>query len=297
MTFRILAALAIVLATSAHAGAEEVTRKWGDITLNANLELAEGKTLADGVMLMTHGTLAHGRMEIMKTLQGLFKEYGHSTLAITLSLGEDNRHGMFDCAAPHKHKHTDALDEIGAWLEWLKEKGAKKIVMLGHSRGGNQTAWFVTERDDPAIEKIVLIAPMTWTQAETEEGYEARYGKELNPILRKARAMIKEGKGAETLEHTDFLYCNDATVSAEAFVSYYSPDPRFDTPLLLRKVAKPALVFAGSQDTAVKNLPEKIRARKLEDSVRLVEIDGADHFFRDLFAYDIVETTVEFLKD
>jgi len=153
------------------ASAEEVKQPFNGLTLNANLDLAEGKTVADGVVLMTHGTLGHNGMEIIKTLQGLLKERGRSTLAITLSLGKDDRHGMYGCDGTHDHRHIDALDEIGAWLEWLKKKGAKDVVLLGHSRGGDQTAWFAVERDDPAIRKIVLIAPMTWSQAGTEEDY------------------------------------------------------------------------------------------------------------------------------
>ena len=30
---------------------------------------------------------------------------------------------------------------------------------------------------------------------------------------------------------------------------------------------------------------------------RLVEIDGADHFFRDLYAYDVVEAVQGFAED
>lgn len=297
-TRRLAAALAAVfLLAGAASAAEKIQIEHDERTLNAYLELAEGKKIEDGVILMVHGTLAHGRMEIMRTLQELFSDYGQSTLAITLSLGKSDREGMFDCAEPHRHSHTGALDEIGLWLGWLKERGAGEIVLLGHSRGGNQAAWFAARRDDPAIKKIVLLAPMTWTQARTEEGYEERYKTPLNPILHEARAMIAEGRGSDMLEGVGFLYCKGAAVSAETFVSYYSPEPMMDTPLVLRQVRKPALVFAGTQDTSVPDVAEKIRARKLGDNVRLEVIDGADHFFRDLFAYDVVERTVEFLRE
>ena len=66
----LLAILMLALVGQAsHAG--EVTLAQGAITLNARLELADGKTLKDGVILMTHGTLAHNGMEIIQTLQGL----------------------------------------------------------------------------------------------------------------------------------------------------------------------------------------------------------------------------------
>ena len=45
--------------------AEEVKIKHGDLTLNANLNLPPEKSLANGVVLMLHGTLAHKDMEFM----------------------------------------------------------------------------------------------------------------------------------------------------------------------------------------------------------------------------------------
>ena len=76
--------------------AQEVTTSHHTLTLNAELKLAEGSTLADGVLLITHGTLAHNKMELIATLQDLLTDAGINTLAINLSLGIDNRHGMYD---------------------------------------------------------------------------------------------------------------------------------------------------------------------------------------------------------
>jgi hypothetical protein len=51
--------------------AQEVTLPYRGLTLNARLEMAKGKTLADGVILITHGSLAHNDMELYRTLQEL----------------------------------------------------------------------------------------------------------------------------------------------------------------------------------------------------------------------------------
>ena len=81
---------AAVLMPGRPAPAEEVKINHGGLTLNADLELAGGKTLADGVVLMTHGLLAHKGMEIMTALKGLLAERGLNTLAINLSLNLDD---------------------------------------------------------------------------------------------------------------------------------------------------------------------------------------------------------------
>lgn len=275
--------------------AEEVTLSHGGVKLNANLALAPGKTLAAGVVLITHGTLAHNGMETISALQQAFKDQGRNTLAINLSLGLDNRHGMYECATPHTHRHTDALDEIGAWLGWLKQQGAKEVVLLGHSRGGNQTAWFAAERPDPAVKAVVLLAPMTWSEDYAAKDYQTRYGKPLKPALERAQTLVKAGKGGALLQHTDFIYCTDTSANAAAFVSYYAPDLRQDTPHLLPKIARPTLVIAGSEDTVVADIAQKTQLLADGKRLQLKVIEGADHFFRDLYADEVAEAVGAFL--
>ena len=85
------------------AKAEEIKLKYAGLTLNANLVLADGRGLSDGAILITHGTLAHNRMELIATLQTVIAARGLNTLAINLSLGLDDRYGMYDCSVPHRH--------------------------------------------------------------------------------------------------------------------------------------------------------------------------------------------------
>ncbi len=293
LSMHLLAILLLALIGSA-GHADEVTLAHGDITLNARLELADGKTLGDGVILMTHGTLAHNGMEIIQTLQDLLKENGMNTLAINLGLGLNDRHGMYPCEALHSHKHTDALDEIGAWTGWLKDQGADNIVLLGHSRGGNQVAWFAAERTEPAVKAVVLVAPQTWDADSEAKGYAARYGKPLGPLLEKAQALVKAGKADAKLEHTDFIYCADTEVTAGSFAAYYTPDTRMDTPSLLPGIGIPVLVFSGTEDKAVTGLGDKLARLENTGNVEHVTIEGADHYFRDLYAEDMVDAIIDF---
>ncbi|MEW6728670.1 MAG: alpha/beta hydrolase [Pseudomonadota bacterium] len=292
--FRTLIAAALV-AVAAPLAAEEVTQKAGDLTLRANLELAAGKSPKDGVVLITHGTLAHNGMELIKALQEGLKAKGYNSLAINLSYGLDARpSSMYDCPTPHVHKHTDAIEEIATWTTWLKDKGATRIALLGHSRGGNQTAWALAEKDDPVYTSAVLVAPQTWEPGYLAKDYKARYKVELKPLLEKAEKLVKEGKG-DTLIDMDFIYCEKTRAAAKSVVSYYKDDPRMDTPTLLAKTKKPVLVIIGSNDTTVKGLPEKMA--KVADGKRIqaVTIEGADHFFMDLYGDEVVEQAAKFI--
>jgi pimeloyl-ACP methyl ester carboxylesterase len=265
------------------------------LILNATLTTTEEDWTAAPVVLMTHGTLAHGGMEIMHGLQNMLKERDISSLAITLSLGLDNRHGMYDCALPHTHRHQDAVAEIGVWLEWLKTQGATRIALLGHSRGGNQAARFALADPDSGITTLALLAPQTWSAEEATASYRKRYGKELAAELDKARAQLAQGQGDALLADMDFIYCPNSRVSAHAFLSYYQADPDMDTPRLLPRIKAPVLVFVGSNDDTVAGLEEKVAAIADGEKIRLMTIDGADHFFRDLYSEEVADALADLL--
>ncbi|MGE5155428.1 MAG: alpha/beta hydrolase [Bdellovibrio bacteriovorus] len=269
--------------------AEEVSLAHGSLTLNANLETAGEDWQQGPVVLMTHGTLAHGRMEIMETLQSVLKDRGISSLSMTLSLGLDKRRGMYDCATPHIHKHTDAVEEIGAWLGWLQSQGVKQAVLLGHSRGGNQVARFAAGHPDAPLSAVILIAPQTWSQDYAAADYQKRFGKDLDPQLEAARRLQAEGKGGEPMAPVGFVYCADTTATADAFLSYHAPDPRMNTPALLPEIKAPVLVVAGTEDEQVPGLVEKVQPQADGERVTLLVLDGADHFFRDLYAEEIAD--------
>jgi pimeloyl-ACP methyl ester carboxylesterase len=277
--------------------AETVSLDHRGVRLDANLETAAENWQQGTVLLMTHGTLAHNRMEIMATLQELFQERGMSSLAINLSLGLSGREGMYDCATPHTHAHTDAVEEIGLWLAWLKRQGVESVVLLGHSRGGNQTARFAAAHDDEAIKGVILVAPQVWSEGYEEKDYRQRYGKALSPILARAEKLVAEGKGETMLKPVDFIYCEGTAATAAAFVSYYRADPKMDTPTVIAEIDKPVQVFAGSADTVVKGLEKKMETAAQRDNVGFTTLDGADHFFRDLYAEDLADLSVTFIEE
>jgi pimeloyl-ACP methyl ester carboxylesterase len=277
------------------AQAKEVKDSYNGLTVNANVVLAEGKTLADEVVLLTHGTTTHNGRETYRSIQKLLAEHGVSSVAPNLSLDVNDRHGEVDCSALHSHTHNDAMAEIDFWVQWLAKQGATSITLMGHSRGGNQTAWYSVEHDSDLIKNVVLIAPQTWSKEAEHKSYEKKYHVALQPLLDKAEKLVKTGKGDTQLKNVNFIYCEGATVTAEAFASYYRDDQRMDTPFLLEKATKPTLVIIGSADTVVADLTEKM-TRVKNPLVSSYIIDGANHFFLDFFAEDLVEQAVDLIQ-
>ncbi len=241
---------------------------------------------------MTHGTFAHNRMRLMTDLQHLLGTRGISTLAITLSLGIDMRRGMYDVDHPHHHKHTDSLDEIDAWLSWLREAGAKNNVLLGHSRGGNQTAWFAAERlEGKDVKAIALLAPMTWSDTRSHEFYRRQHGMDITPVLERAQALSSD----QMLENIPYLFYPNSSASAGSYLSYHGEDPRLNTPYLMPKISQPLLVLAAEADEIFDDLPVKVNELACSN-LQFNVIPGADHFFKGQFGVAAANTVADFIE-
>ena len=109
-------------------------------------------------------------------------------------------------------------------------------------------------------------------------------------------ALVKAGKGNQMMAKTGILYCPGADVAAATFVSYYNPDPRFDTPAILGELKVPALVVASGKDTVVKGLPERIKPMVDGKRLQFGLVGDADHFFLDLYAEDVADFIEKFLS-
>ncbi len=249
---RFLILLAGLLLWQPHAHAEEVTAEVLGLDAMGNLEMAPGKPLNGGpVVLFVHDTLAHHRVEVLSAQQELLRERGIASLAITLTLGLNKRHGMFDCSIEQDHRHDDAVEEIAAWIGWLKAKGATQIVLAGHGRGGAQAALYAkkkADKIDKAVTKLVLISPLAQTFESAEADYAARGRGVLIERATQASQLAGQGDMAAMMGKVGFLGCQQAKVTAGAFADYYSSSPRLFTPNLLPAIKQPVLVIAGDAD-------------------------------------------------
>jgi pimeloyl-ACP methyl ester carboxylesterase len=251
---------------------------------------------ADGVVLMLHGTLAHGRMETMAGVQDLLAEQGLNSLSVNLSYGIDDREGMFECDRPVTHGLDEHFSELEAWMGWLKAEGYGPVTLLGHSRGGNQVAQFYLETNPDDVRALVLMAPSTFDAGQAASSYEAQSGMPLITRLDQATELLRMDQSETLLRDVRFLYCETLDVAPSAFLSYYRPDEHHDTPTAISGIDAPTLVIIGSEDTVVADLPERMAALGDRDNLTTLTIDGADHFFRDFFADDVAEAVVEFLN-
>lgn len=163
-----------------------------------------------------------------------------------------------------------ALSELDAVADRLRAKGANCIVLAGHSLGGDGALAYST-RVPPAA--LVLFAP-----AHFPEG--SAFQDKAADSVAKARAMVAEGRGAET---AGFVSLNSGDRSrpiqarAADYLSYYAPD---GSAAMSRRApllgATPILWIAPTQDPATGQF-ERLVLPRVPPTARIERVDIASN--------------------
>ena len=275
-----LMALLALMTGPSPASAEPVQIKPGLLRLNGNLELPDGKAVSDGeVLVLVHGTLSYYGQETIAALQKNLKKRGNASLAITLSLGVDDRQKPRACDVLHDYALAGIQRELASWLDWLYAQRAKGVDLLGFSRGGAQVAALGSEL--PKVRRMVLLAPAFASTVMQSENYQHAFGHPLAPELEAAR------KAPLQKFTVDFLTCKQAPVLGATFLDGYAELPS----RLAARTGHPTLVVVAGKDEVVPDL-----ATRLPSEVSRVTIEGSGHFFLDLYGEDAADAIAKFLK-
>jgi pimeloyl-ACP methyl ester carboxylesterase len=238
----------------------------------------------DEAFLVIHGTWAHHQMEIVQALQRGLAERGEASLAPTLTLGQSGRAGFLKCAPTMTPDESTVGPEIRHWLDFLSSRGYRTVTLLGHSRGALQAARLLIERPDPRVTRLVLLGPPTWRQGEMATRYDLQDRGALKTLLGKARETPQAMLGPLTLQH-----CTGVHTTGTVFLDYYDPLIVRHTPDLLEHIRIRTDVVLGAADDVAAWSPADVSAAQLRRNVRVSLIDGADHFFRDLYMDEVLD--------
>lgn len=241
------------------AAAEEVRIEHLGLALTGNLEGRE-PAASGTVVLIVHDAFSLHGADGPRALQAALTARGRTSLAITLSLGIEARRKPFDCGFDHDHRDADAAQEIMAWAQWLTERGAKALVLVGEGTGALQAAMEPTPpepaaaTDDPPPAKpppvagLVLVAPVPTSPEARADAYRRRFGADLDAVLAEARRVATEGGEDTAFEGPGFLTCPRARVTAGAFLDAYDPERGLDLAPRLAARRLPTLVFLAADD-------------------------------------------------
>ena len=258
------------------------------IILNGNLL---SRDINKPIFIIVHGTRGYYEMEIINTLSKSLYDEGFNTLAINFSYGFSSKRNTFlECNITHNHSEQSSVNELILWYQYLISIGYKDIYFIGHSRGALNVMQAVTLINDNSL-KTFLLAPMI----DTYEGTRDYYRDELKIPYDQIISSDDNYLISKRYKKINFLFCENVDVYSKTYRSYLDLSKNkskypftFNIIDLLNNSKVKSTVFSGTDDEIILDSYKALYSIE-NKNIKIIEIDGADHFFRDLYLEEIVE--------
>lgn len=246
--------------------------------IHASAEYLNGQRDKPAILLL-HGFLQTRDFPTVATLARGLRDAGYPVLSPTLSLNIPNRSQSLACEAIHRHSMDDDIGEITHWVDWLKSRGHRSIVLVGHSFGSLQLLAYLDANPDNAIKGYFGTSLI-----------ETRIGKTVRPpLIAQLKNQAQRGQGA--LVNQQMSYCKKYLATPDDLVSYIRWDQPYTLAALKKSPVRMQLIMGEADEmigvTWIKALQQ---AR-----VPMVVLAGANHFMDGEHEFDLLENTLEFL--
>lgn len=164
---------------------------------------------------------------------------------------------------------ADGHRDVAAAVAFLRDGGASRVVVAGHSSGGFYTADYGAR--DPDLAGRILISPLTGNRTALPVWFPNDQA--LEAALAQARAMVAKGRGRQLIPLDAWYYA----ISAQSFLER-AAEPDGVWLDAMNRASSPALMVWGgaeSRDDLWRDLFTAISA----DHKEQVVINGAEHHF------------------
>jgi len=253
--------------------------------LLANASYLEGEPGRPAILIL-HGFLQTQDFPTVHRLaDSLNEELDYPVLTPTLTLGISDRRSSLACEAIQRHDMEEAVSEIGAWVNWLKERGHRRVVLIGHSTGSVMIAAYLPHAV-PQVKYAILISLTHFGPGQ------AVFRDEANGGVQRAREIVEKGEGKE-LGNFPIAYCRRYVTTAEKILSYYAWDETRVLEALARSPV-PMAIIIGSEDHRMGTAWTSAIGRTPNVEVRI--IGGADHFFDAEHEFSLLDAIDELLQ-
>lgn len=167
--------------------------------------------------------------------------------------------------------YLDCLGEIDAAADKLRERGAKSIVVLGMSLGGNAALAYGARREE--LKGVIAIVPAPAPE------FLSNAIPEINKSLRDAREMIAAGKDDVRTEFSErntgkphFL----VTTTPRIYLSFMAPDSPGVMPDNAARLKAPLLIVSAQFDPSQRSIPN-VFARAPKHALNRYVVFQTDH--------------------
>lgn len=243
--------------------------------LVATAEYLEGKRGKPAIILV-HGFLQTREFPTIARLASGVAEQGYTVLAPTLTLGVPRRNQSLPCEAIHMHSFESDVAELARWVTWLRARGHRQIIMIGHSFGSLQSLAHASSPSN-GVSKVIALSLV-----------DNREVSNRNSLATLREAQRRAERGDTGLMNSPFSYCKEFPTTAAYYVSYASWDPARILDLV-KSVRVPVEIIVGSKDGRMgADWTERLRAQ----GASVHTINGANHFFDDQYEFDLLESVL-----
>ena len=136
---------------------------------------------------------------------------------------------------------SDAVSDYRAWVDWMKGRGHRGIVLAGHSGGGVRAVYAKSNADFEDVQAVVSVSPGEYRH----EGVLDCHGERFRlPFERAKRALIDGDPGR--LETPGVPW--GSMWSAKAFVDCFNEDDRYSVSANAQNTHCPTLFVFGEDE-------------------------------------------------
>lgn len=234
------------------------------------------------VVFFLHGFLqTHNFSTINRLFESLSAE-GYSVFSPTLTLGIPDRKQSLACEALHDHTMENDQKEIDTWVTWLKKKGHKDIVLMGHSQGSTALLSYVANKNSQEIKKFIAVSILE-VNVSRSKVENTRFNTELKNKLAKNPRKPFVSK---------LSFCVKFLGTPRSFQSYQT----WSASKVLKEIKNfksPVYIVMGGSDNRIR----KNWIKNLQGTGRSVTvIEGANHFMDGFNEFDLLEVVLEKLE-
>lgn len=242
---------------------------------------AQGTHPSAVAVLMIHGMTGSFVGEIESAVPPFLAEAGYTVLV------PNNRGNGIKGAATEMF--SGCIADIVAAIDLLEERGFKKIILYGHSKGGVKVAYYMANRQDPRVAALGVLSP-AGNVHEIAQSLAKQFGRR-NPeaFMTRAVKLAQKGAGERMYAHSDWPFIVSAGTLSEH--GQTTGDEVLEN---LPKVKLPILAVCGGLEVDWCYTVTTLRQNPPE-GYRVEVVDGADHVYTG-HEKDLADLMVDWMK-
>jgi hypothetical protein len=172
----------------------------------------------------------------------------------------------------------DCRRDWRTWIDHLRERNYRNVVVWGHSRGAVKSAYYMAKENDPRVVGTILASPPWFSYSRWKRSSQAAL---FERHLTEAHRHVEDGEpNALMWVKVPMEYVSGAA----AYLDKYGPDERYNVIRNVASIHGPVLAMTGTEEVARRfafdGLPDAFdEVRQGKANLTHLTIPGGDHLY------------------